>query len=223
VNYHLFSKHKTDTKNQRTVKTKTIIDAYGITLLCPDHEEILELKEQFKPSNHGYKVWDTSWLLIDYLKQFVNLKGKTILDIGCGWGLSAIFCAKHFKAPVTCVDIDNDVYPYLNLMAETNKVKVNFLNLDIDRIDMSILNKADIIIGSDICFCHELIDPLRRLFKNAETSSVNQIIIADPGRWPFDDLTEFYMRNKNIEIIEWSIHTPIPFAGKILKIEWIGE
>jgi predicted nicotinamide N-methyase len=199
---------------------KTRIEAFGITLLHPDHPKIIELREKFKPTDHGYKVWDASWLLIDYLKHSDMPEGKNVLDIGCGWGLSGIFCAKYFKAAVTWIDIDHDVYPFLNLMAQTNKVNVNFLNLDIERIDWTILDRTDIIIGSDICFSHELIDPLRRLFKNAETSSVKQIIIADPGRWPFDDLIEFYTRNKSVEVFDWSTRIPAPFAGKILKIEY---
>ena len=103
-------------------------------------------------------------MLIDYISQSDSIANKRVLELGCGWGVTGIYCAKKHHALVTCVDLDNEVYPYLNLTAKTNKVEVDFLNLGIDQIKRGILKDIDIIIGSDICFCDTLIDPLRRLF-----------------------------------------------------------
>jgi predicted nicotinamide N-methyase len=198
---------------------QTEIKAYGLKVPLPNHQKVRKLKSKFKPSCHGYKVWDSSWLLVDYLNHSRIVSGKNILDLGCGWGLAGIYCAKYLNASVTCVDIDDMVYPYLNLMAEINHVEVRFLNSDMNQIPQSILKKIDIIIGSDICFCDTLIDPLRDLVKKAEASLAERMIICDPGRWPFDDWTAYYARDEKAEVIEWATNTPSNFAGKILKIE----
>ena len=134
--------------------------------------------------------------------------------------MAGIYCAKKHNASVTCVDIDDAVLPYLNLIARTNNVEVDFLNLGFDQIRRNILNPVDIIIGSDICFCDSLIAPLRRLIQRAKQASVKQVIICDPGRWPFDDLSRLFVGKNGVELLEWEINKPYRISGKILKIQF---
>jgi hypothetical protein len=49
---------------------------------------------------------------------------------------------------------------------------------------------------------------------------VQQILISDPGRWPFDDLVDLYLGKKGVELIEWQTNKPFNLFGKILKIEF---
>lgn len=141
-----------------------------------------------------------------------------MLDLGCGWGLAGIYCAKKLKANVIWADVDAAVAPYLRLMAKTNQVKPHFLNLGIEQIKRGVLQQVDVIIASDICFCDTLIDPLRRLINRAKTAGVKQILISDPGRWPFDDLAELMAHKKRTALVEWETHKPADLKGKILKI-----
>lgn len=143
-----------------------------------------------------------------------------VLDLGCGWGIAGIYCAKAFEADVVWADIDADVYPYLSLMAESNRVDVNFLNLGVEQIRRPLLRKVDIIVASDICFCDTLIDPLRRLINRAKAAGVAQILISDPGRWPFEDLVERLGNKKGVELIAWELASPRKMVGKILKIKF---
>ena len=46
----------------------------------------------------------------------------------------------------------------------------------------NLLKSIDIVIGSDICFCDLLIDPIRRFINRAKKASVAQVFISDPGR-----------------------------------------
>ncbi len=201
------------------MKNKTEIKAYGLRLLLPGNKKIKNLRKKFKPSNHGDKVWNSNWLLINYLEQINLTSSHRILEIGCGWGLSGIYCAKKHSASVTCVDSDGDVYPFLALNAKTNNVHVNFLNLGFDKIKSTLLRNTDIIIASDICFCDSLIDSLRRLIQRAKMSSVGMVLIADPGRWPFDDLAELFINKRGTELLAWDVKKPICASGKILKIQ----
>ena len=193
--------------------------AHGVTLLHGNHKKIIPLKKSYKPTEHGHKVWPMSWLLVDYLEKTRLVSDKRVMDLGCGWGLSGIYCAKEQGAEVTCVDIDAAVEPYVNVMAKANKVTVEYRQLGFDDIQRSILHNVDVIIASDICFCDSLIDPLRRLIQRAKKSGVQQVLISDPGRWPFEDLCELFARKKGVELIEWQAEEPSSVNGMILSIQ----
>lgn len=196
------------------------IRSHGIRLLLPNHKSIRKLRKTHVPSNHGHKVWPTSWLVIDYMKNTRLKSGKRVLDLACGWGLSGIFCAKVFHSKVTWIDGDDAVYPYLNLLAEKNKVTGNFMHMDINKVGSRILRNTDIVVASDICFCDSLIDTLRRFINRAKNASVSHIYISDPGRWPFFDLSEPYLNKKGVELIDWKVRRPVESEGKILKLSF---
>ncbi|MEW6671361.1 MAG: methyltransferase domain-containing protein [Thermodesulfobacteriota bacterium] len=196
----------------------TEIKAYGIRLLLSRHPEVRKLKRQHTPSVHGNKFWSTSWLLIDHIRKTRIKSACNILEIGCGWGLTGIYCAKKYGAEVTAVDIDPDIFPYLNLHARVNKVDVRFLNKGFDEIKTSLLQDVDMIIGSDICFWENLIDPLRRLIQRARRASVGRMLIADPGRPTFDSLVESLAPKRGVEVIDREIRRPRCISGKILQI-----
>ena len=197
---------------------KTEIKAYGLRLLLSSHPEVRRLKRKHTPSVHGNKHWSTSWLLIDHIRKTRLEPGSKILELGCGWGLTGIFCAKKFDAAVTAVDIDPDIYPYLDLHTRINKVKVEFLNKGFDKISSRRLQDVDMIIGSDICFWDNLIDPLRRLIQRARRASVGRILIADPGRPTFDSLVESLAPKRGVEVLDREIKKPRRMSGKILQI-----
>ena len=199
-------------------KRRTEIRSHGVRLLLQNHKNVRELKKEHAPWNHGHKVWPTSWLVIDYLKN-ARLKGeKRILDLACGWGLSGIFCAKAFNSEVTWIDGDEAVYPYLNLLAEKNKVTGTFMHMDIDDVGRGILENTDIVIASDICFSDDLVDSLRRFINRAKRTGVSQVLISDPGRWTFHDLAEKYAKKKGAELIDWEVTKPVKLEGKILAL-----
>jgi predicted nicotinamide N-methyase len=199
-------------------RDKNEIRSHGVRLLLPNHPDVRNAKRVHKPSNHGHKVWPTTWLMVDYLKSAGIAKGKRILDLACGWGLSGIFCARVLKSRVTWIDGDADVFPFLKLLADANSVDTDFIPMDLDKVGRSILGKTDIVIASDICFCDTLIDPLRRLVNRAREAAVSQVIISDPGRWPFDDLAEIFLNKRGVELVAWKVSGPVDAEGKILKI-----
>ena len=51
-----------------------------------------------RPALHGHKVWPTSFVLLDYLHQRGVAPQARVLELGCGWGLVGIACAKTFQA-----------------------------------------------------------------------------------------------------------------------------
>jgi predicted nicotinamide N-methyase len=97
--------------------------AFGLTMLSPSHPEVRRLQhDAAQPSLHGHKVWPTSFVLLDYLHQRGVSPRARVLELGCGWGLVGIACAKTFQAQVTGLDADAAVFPYLQLHAQRNGV-----------------------------------------------------------------------------------------------------
>ena len=201
-----------------TVKIKRHISSYGIKVLLSPHPEIRRLKRSYVPSVHGTKFWPSSWLLMDFFRRRGLRPGRRVMELGCGWGLAGIYCAKKHRARVTGVDMDADVFPYLQLHAEINKVEIATMARDFDRLRGRELAQADILIGADICFWDSMAASLKRLIRRALKAGVQRVVIADPGRSPFEELTQAFVHKGAAEVMDWSIRRPRPIRGRILQI-----
>lgn len=203
-------------KKQAAIKDELV--SHGIRLLLPNHKDIQKLRKVPAPTDHGHKVWPTTWMLIDYLSSNRVAEGKRVMEMACGWGLPGIFCAKVFNSRVTWIDADEKVYPFLKIQSDKNRVEPNFIHLDFNHVGYSILKDIDIVIASDICFCDTLIDPIRRLINRAKKAKVKEIYISDPGRWPFEELAELFIKKRYAELVDWEATEPVKTQGKILKL-----
>lgn len=156
---------------------------------------------------------------MDYLSRRGLPKKNRVMEIGCGWGLLGMYCAKKFQARVTCVDIDSDVFPFLKLHAEVNNVKIKTMKGAIGGLNRNQLIGIDTIVGADICFWEDMVLALKRLINRALKTGVKKIYIADPGRSTFEELEDYY-QNKNLgEALDWRVRHPRPVEGRILKVE----
>ena len=197
---------------------KNDIRAQGVRVLLSRHPGVRRLKEFNIPSNHGNKLWTASWLLMDYFKRRGLPKGTRVMEVGCGWGLSGIYCAKKHDAVVTGVDIDPDVFPFLHLHAEINRVKVATMRKGFNGLRIRHLKDFDVMIGADICFWDKMMDPLKRLIGRALRAGVELVLIADPGRAPFLELGEYFTEKGTGEMLDWTVHRPRRIQGQILRI-----
>ena len=171
------------------------------------------------PEIHGNKVWYSSFFIIDYLDANPPKMKAHIIEAGCGWGLLSIYCAKNFNARVTGVDADKNVFPFLTLHAKANGVKIKKSISRYENLERNIIAKQDLILGADICFWKELIDPLYNMINKAVKDGVARIIIADPGRAPFLKLAKRCVKNFGAELIEVKIQEPKTKHGYLLIIE----
>ena len=103
----------------------TITEAYGISMLSKKHVLIRNMRKTLsEPDIHGDQIWSSSFLIMDYLL-YHRLRPKTrVMELGCGWGLLSVFCAREFDARVTAVDADEKVFPYVHVHAVLNDVRV---------------------------------------------------------------------------------------------------
>ncbi len=197
-----------------------IRDAYGIKLLLSQHKDLRRLKRQSdQPSIHGGKIWGSSFLVMDYLENNPLQKNSKVLELGCGWCLAGIYCAKQHQAKVTGVDADEAVFPFLQLHAEHNDVSIDTQQARFENITTQQLSQFDVIIGADICFWDELSDVLLNLVNRAMKAGVKKIILADPERPPFLDLAERCIDKHFAELEPWAVNQPRRTTGCILVLE----
>ena len=201
-------------------KNSPLKNHYGVNFLSSSHKDIRRLKRHHQqPSLHGNKFWGASYLLMDYLLANPLALDSHVLEIGCGWGLGGIFCAKTFQANVTAIDADPSVFPYLHCHADHNNVNIETHSCYFNEISSEDLAGFDIIIGADICFWDELSDELFALIEKACDADVKKIIISDPERPPFFELAQQCIEHFYAELTPYSVDLPKRSAGAILIIE----
>jgi len=193
--------------------------AFGLTILSPSHPEVQRLQhDAAQPFLHGHKVWPTSFVLLDYLHQRGMAPRARVLELGCGWGLVGIACAKTFQAQVTGLDADAAVFPYLQLHAQRHGVHLATRHSTFADLTPQELAAFDLIVGADICFWEELVDPLYQLVRHGVAAGVADILVADPGRPPFDELCARCLEHSDAEVLAWATTTPSRESGRILRV-----
>lgn len=201
-------------------KRKTEHRFRGITIPTSSHPIIRQVKRNgADPSIHGNKLWKSSRLVIDYLHKHPPEHSKRVLDVGCGWGISGIWCAKSLGSKVTSMDADPDVFPYLEATALLNGVKTKQLVSRFEKLSKKELSKYDMLIGADICFWDELVKPVSNMVKRAVEAGVKKIIIADPQRDPFFEVARRCEKRHYAEVLEWETKGSVAAQGALLIIE----
>ena len=184
------------------------------------HPAIRRVKRQGATTTiHGNKLWKSSCLLIDYLNKNRPDHCARVLDVGCGWGVAGIWCAKTLHSDVTSADADPNVFPYLAATAELNGVTTTSLVSRFENLTTRKLAQFDMLIAADICFWDELVDPVYNLVNRAVKAGVKQILIADPERSTFFEMAERCATRHCAEIIEWQTNSPIKSQGAIMVLE----
>jgi len=200
--------------------TKTHRQAFGLKILNANHPRIRQLKRDGKVAEiHGNKFWNSSYLIMDYLKKNPLPKRSRVLEIGCGWGLLGLYCAKQFCNKVHGIDADKNVLPYLDLHAEMNKLKMSGEKKTFKQLTVNYLSNFDVVMGADICFWDEMGDELYNLMGRAKKAGVKQIMVSDPCRPPFSELAVKCDEHlDDVELVEKFLKRPVNASGEILIV-----
>jgi predicted nicotinamide N-methyase len=192
----------------------------GVIMPTASHPAIRRVKRQgVYPSIHGNKLWKSSCLLIDYLKKNPPEHCRSVIDVGCGWGVSGIWCAKSLGAEVTSVDADPDVFPFLEASAAVNGVTTTPLVSRFEQLSTRQLAQFDMLIAADICFWDELVNPVYNMVNRAVKAGVKQIVIADPERSTFFDMAQRCVDRHCADIIDWKTRSPVKASGALMIIQ----
>ncbi|HEY7774335.1 MAG TPA: methyltransferase domain-containing protein [Marinagarivorans sp.] len=191
---------------------------FDLTVLNNNHRDIRALRrEHGEASHHGNKFWRSSLLLMDYLQEFPIAPGARVLEIGCGWGLTGIYCAKHFAAEVTCSDVDASVLPYARHHANINNVEISTWCKSYQTLTVRQLARFDVMIGGDICFWDHLGPLLFNLLRRAQKAGA-RAIITDPGRPPFTEAASRAHAKLGAFCDAWFVPHPHNSRGYVLDV-----
>lgn len=198
----------------------SFLTKHNINILTPDNPKALALeKKQYSPVIHGDKVWSSTYVLMDYLLDNPPPQNSRFMDVGCGWGLLSAFAAKELNLEVLAVDADPNVLPYALLHAEINNTHIQPLELEFDDVEAHHLAGVHTLVGVDICFWDKLQPSLYNLVQRALEAGVEQIIVADPGRGPFHDLSDRCETHLNGRVEIHHCTTPVEDSAELLIIE----
>lgn len=188
---------------------------FGIRVLRPSHPRLRQLRRNHAPSYQGHKLWNDTWLLLSYLEKHKPAQPVNIMEVGCGWELASAYCAKVCSASVTSVDLDPKVFPFLELNAEVNQVDIRYLSAGFDQIETTMLEEQDVMIGADICFRNSMVEPLYDLVVRACRTGIGKIVLSDPGRMSFRNLTSRCVDELGVTEISWQVEEPM--------LSWPGD
>lgn len=124
-------------------------------------------------------VWDSSKVLAHFMFDY-EIKGKRILEVGCGMALSSLMLNQR-HADITATDYHPEAEIFLaknvilNEGEEIPFVRTGWAD------EKTSLGKFDVIIGSDLLYENEHIDLLSD-FINQHSQVQCEVIIVDPGR-----------------------------------------
>ena len=199
--------------------SKQVRSFRGVVMPYAGHASIRAVKRAgHEPTIHGTKLWKSSCLIIDYLKKNPPKRTKRVLDAGCGWGVTGIWCAKQWGAKVTSMDADAAVFPYLNAVAELNGVATQAWVQRFEKVTKKDLEGVDVLVGGDICFWDELVKPVSKLIDRAIDAGVGTIVIGDPERPTFHEMAEQTIKKHGGELLGWRLSGAVKATGALLVL-----
>lgn len=160
-----------------------------------------ETKKYWESSSKNYQTESKIPIDINYgpgapnekkLKFLGNLKGKKVLEIGCGGAQCGIFMAKK-GAKVTGIDISNEQLKFAKKLAEKNKVNIELHQGDIINLKKIKSNSQDIVFTA---WALHFVSNLEKCFKEVYRvlKKNGTFVLSMPH--PFSDIAN----NKNLKI-----------------------
>lgn len=124
-------------------------------------------------------VWDSGNVLAHCMENY-QIKGKRILEVGCGIGLSSILLNAR-SADITATDYHPEAAGFLAKNVTLNDGKVIPFTRTGWADECTDLGLFDLIIGSDLLYEREHIG-LLAAFINQHAEDRCEVVIVDPGR-----------------------------------------
>lgn len=148
-----------------------------------DEAEVLRLTPYFAT------LWPAGRALAQWVGERPNqVRGRRIVEVGCGLGLPSIVAAR-LGGHVHACDAHPDVEPLLRHNAALNDAPIGFHAVDVaDEAALAELGEFDLVLASDVVYeaalASRVAPALARLCRPH-----GQIVLADPGRPLLQDVS----------------------------------
>ena len=148
-----------------------------------------------------------------HLKLLGNLRGKKVLEIGCGGAQCGITMAKK-GAKVIGMDISREQLKFATKLAKKNKVKINFIQRDIRTLTPIKSNSQDIVFSA---YALLYIDNIKKCFKEVYRVLKKGGIFVFSLNHPFDSIID-----KKTMKVRRSYFKTGRYAQKYKHGTWVG-
>ena len=176
--------------------------AHGVDYCGSRHPVLKKLHADIPPVFHGGQLWRSSFMVMEFLLEHPLSPRSRVIEVGCGWGLLGIFCAKTFGCEVVLTDKDARVFPYVDAHLDLNGISLETAERDFRDFRPEHFGGFDVMLGSDICFWPEHVGILKKLIGQALAAGVQTIIIADPGRYTFKQVTRHCEQHYHCKLLK---------------------
>jgi len=164
-------------------------------------KENIDQAEVEKFNALAHKWWDSTSefkplheinpLRVGFIKSKINLRGKVLLDVGCGGGILSEAMAKE-GAHVTAIDQGEKVIKIAQLHNLESKLDINYKQLNIEDFCIKNKNKFDVITclemlehvpdpASIVRACKSLLKPNGRIFFSTINRNPKSFLFAIVG------------------------------------------
>ncbi len=127
------------------------------------------------------ELWPAAIGLSRYLSAQGNfLQNKTVLELGCGLGLTTLVIAYQNPAQILASDYEQDALNFTADNFKLNQMHLPELKL-VDWREPDLDQTFDYIVASDVLYEKRFFRPLVNLFNNF-LKKEGQIVLAEPGR-----------------------------------------
>lgn len=159
-------------------------DIPGITIRQPtENSGLADLYANLYADHSEAPFWAFAWgggigLARYILDHPESVRGKTLLDIGAGSGLTSIAAAKSGAARVIANDIDAAAIASVRVNARDNGVSIE---TSTDDLTQGAPPEADIILVGDLFYDQDTADRVMTFLKTCQAGGT-EILLGDPGR-----------------------------------------
>jgi len=162
--------------------------------------EVLVMPDVFPP----HYTFSTK-ILLDYIKQ-IDLKDKTVLELGCGSGIIALYAAKK-EAVVTASDINDSALKALKIASEKNEIPLSIIHSNLfeaipnTSYDYIFINppyypKAPKNIKEQAWFCGENFEYFETLFQQLSQRQDKTIVMILSQDCDIDAIKQIALKHK---------------------------
>lgn len=172
-------------KDYPTVKKNISLDSRDINLTIINHpDNLLEIFSREDSDGVLYLpywtyLWDSAITLADYISKLGDLKHKSILEIGCGFGLVGIV-ANLYGADVVFTDFELEALYFACENAQQNGIDSPKL-VQMDWTAPCLDAHFDFILASDVIYDDQNWKPIIRLLKDILKSD-GIALFSEPNR-----------------------------------------
>ena len=151
-------------KEYETDTQKMVVKGRKFNILLPKYlSRFINPYDVFHEFPLWAKIWPASWMLADYLAALPLEERKKYLEIGAGVGLVSIV-ASSFGHQITMTENNADALQFARANALINDCP-QLPVLELDWKGPRLEGQFDYIVGSEVTYKRDDLQPLLRLFK----------------------------------------------------------